>query len=128
MTGTRQLVWTCAGCGQPITDGTGYVHIDLAAVGATRRAVAKWKTDHEGPDRPIVMSLAEYRDYPSRARWLTHHAACDPSPDSEDYWFDVARAATHAQLLDWTAHLMGKIWLEHTDWANLIRTKAGVDA
>jgi hypothetical protein len=123
-----QITWTCAECRQPIEDGTGYIHIDLAAVMAVETAAHEWTAKHETPEGAIFLTGADLFDYPTAAGWTTHHADCDPHPDSNDYWFDVARARTHAQLLDWTAHLMGKTWLEHTNWANLIRAKAGVDA
>lgn len=129
------LVWTCDECKQPIADGDGYVHVaDLEAVASERQ----W-ADHEfqtetrvraGDDSALYVSLGELQDItPPTIRWHAHHASCDPDPDHSCYWFDVDRARTHAHLLSWSGHFIEtKSWIRFTDWHDLIRRKAGVDA
>ena len=40
--------------------------------------------------------------------------------DNISYWFDAYRCSTAFDLLGWTAHLLGKKWLEDTDWDEFI--------
>jgi len=39
-------------------------------------------------------------------------------------WIAIERVRTPAQLLHWTAHLMGKQWIGCTDWPHVLRTAA----
>jgi len=125
-----ELVWNCAVCRAPIANGQGYLHVSYRTIYEVEQAAAAWKQKYESADdlSSALIPLSAYDEFPSRAGWFAHHRTCDPSPDGNDYWFDVARARTHAHLLDWTAHLMGKVWLEHTNWQQLIQSRAGVDA
>ena len=128
-TKTDLLVWTCEACDEPIADEDGYVHVNRCTarqVGLAHDEVEKARAA-AGP-RKLVEGCRWPLALPDRARWQIHHRACDPEPEADDYWFDVGRARTHAKLLSWTAHLMGKVWFEHTDWGSLIRSKAGVSA
>ena len=129
---TRQLVWKCETCDQPVADGKGYIHVDVRAASQHGQDMASLTEEVKASNRlgwemwtgdylRRMMALEE-------ARWEVHHRECDPNPDRDDYWFDVARARTHAHLLDWTAHLMDKNWLEDTTWGGFIRTAAAVDA
>lgn len=123
----RQLVWLCAQCHTPIADGQGYIHVNMPTVNAVEHY---WRQDNERQhdNDSAFVDLSEIRAWPDDAPWMAHHADCDPEPTASDYWFDVKRARTHAQLLNRTAHLMEKNWLKHTDWDDLIRRQAGVDA
>jgi hypothetical protein len=56
--------------------------------------------------------------------WHMQHGTCDPG--GIGYAIAIERVRTHAQLLAWTAHLMGKRWLERTNWDTVIRNAAGV--
>lgn len=119
----RRLVWPCAECGEPIADRTGYIHISYVEINAHERAWREFDKTHDG-----IATASEFLSLPSQARWYAHHLDCDPMSDEPDYWFDVSRARTHAQLLNWTAHLLGKNWIQSTTWDELIRIMAGVDA
>ena len=128
-----QLLWTCAACQQPIDDRAGYVHIDRTAVHVVEEAWTAYeqreREDHCATvDGFTVVDWHALAALPADARWLTHHADCDPDPDGCDYWFGVERARTHAHLLDWTSHLMQKPWLRFTDWPEFIKRAARVDA
>lgn len=60
----------------------------------------------------------------SRAHWHISHYTCrkDVGPS---YKIEIYRIRTLQKLLLWTAHLMEKNWLEHTDWRALIRDVIG---
>ncbi len=118
---TAQIVWTCEKCGFPVEDNDGALHVDVRLALKARRDVQAAKDAH--PDS--AWSLGELMAQPGPVPWEVHHSACDPRPDSDDYWIAVSRARSHAQLLNWTAHLMGKTWLENTTWDDVIRTAAG---
>lgn len=119
----RRIVWPCAECDEAIDDGTGYVHVSYAQINEHQRAWRDFNEEHQG-----LAPASEFRSLPDRAHWRAHHVDCDPNPDDVDYWFDVSRARTHAQLLYWTAHLLGKNWIQDTSWSELIRILAAVDA
>ena len=128
-TKTELLVWTCEACGAPIADESGYIHVNRRAIDRVGLAHNEWeKANRAAADPGKLVALGGLPALPGSAHWQAHHRACDPDPGADDYWFDVARARTHAELLTWTAHLMGKDWFEHTAWGSLIRSKAGVDA
>jgi len=119
------LVWICDACRKPVTDKTGYIHANYYAFGQVEAAHREFDEAHRGE---FAVNLGEFMKLPDPARWMVHHQTCDPDIDGNDYVIDVERARTHAKLLDWTAHLMEKVWLEYTDWDDLIRRMAAVDA
>lgn len=127
---TRHLVWKCNACDMPVEGTSGYIHINEADVAAAEIAESEIEERIASRDgfASRVWTGADLADLPDVVRWQVHHRDCDPDPGSDDYWFEVARAATHAHLLSWTAHLMGKSWLNVTDWDHFIRRAAGVDA
>lgn len=124
---SHNITWTCQVCREPINAGAGYLYIDYADIAAMDRQERDWKEYRSTLGDHPVISLAEYaeRNPILHAPWRVHHDRCDPDPDSHAYWIAVGRAQTHADLLTWTAHLMGKNWLHHTNWADLIRRAAG---
>jgi hypothetical protein len=111
------LVWICETCSKPIDNGTGWVHIDYRDIN---------RAEKDLPPEPtgFRVDLGAWMDW-KPAHWQVHHKACDPDMDAPDYVIDVDRARTHAKLLGWTAHLMGKTWLDSTDWQELIERQAG---
>lgn len=122
----HRLAWLCRACGRPIEDGTGYLHVDHLLVSQRESAREDW--ERKGRD-DFGLSFADFiRDVPDEVPWEAHHAACDPDPDSGDYWIEIHRVRTHGHLLNWTAHLMEKSWLMDTNWDELIRHMSGVDA
>lgn len=122
------LAWICQACGFPIADGAGYLHVDLAKIGQYEAAEAAFKDEHR-QDGLLAYSASEWFDaMPPTPRWRIHHRACDPYLDAADYWIGVETVRTHAGLLDWTAHLLGKSWLQSTTWDDLIRHAAAVDS
>lgn len=115
-----KLIWPCDVCKKPIADGTGYLHISAAGLSAYKRDLAVWYEEHPG----TFHNLGELMDMPDEVRWEAHHHDCDPDSDTADYWFRVSEVRTHAGLLRWTAHLMGKSWIGDTNWDHVIRGQA----
>jgi hypothetical protein len=112
MTAIELLVVFCDACRKPISDGDGYLHVD-------HRQIAEYAA-HQAATRHanevIGVSLAEFLAAPDPARWQAHHTACAPKTDSVDYDIPVAQVRTWPRLISTTARLMGKTWLQHTDW------------
>ena len=52
--------------------------------------------------------------------WECYHYRCDPGEDNAgDYWIALDRLALDRhgdETDDWSRHLSGKDWIEHTDW------------
>jgi predicted GIY-YIG superfamily endonuclease len=106
------LVWLCRECEQPIADGDGYLTVSAAE----QRAHRARKADR--PDgAPLTMSDVMHHQRPT---WRAFHRSCDPDLADAGYWFDVARIRTVDDVLDWTAHLIGKRWLPDTNWKQVL--------
>lgn len=118
------LRWKCDRCGDPIISGTGYIAIDLHETATAEALTAEWRARH----REGTTTLAALSTLPDQALWVVAHDTCAPLPDGPYYCIDIERAETAAHLLSWTAHLMGKPWISATNWDDLIREMAGVDA
>ncbi|MFE1928460.1 hypothetical protein ACFW91_38665 [Streptomyces asoensis] len=103
----------CDGCRKPIDDEDGYLWIDNQAVNRAQIAAQEWEASH--PDGLI----SDFADYPEEVRWQTHHATC--APGTGGYDIPAEKIRSWEQLLDWTAHLMEKTWLGHSDWDDVLR-------
>ncbi len=115
-TANGTLTMHCDGCDEPVIGELGYICVDLELVNERARKVNQWNRQNPGgPDGPPITTTA-LRSYPERVQWRIYHDACDPDPDANSYLFDVYRCCTARDLLGWTAHLLEKEWLEHTDW------------
>lgn len=114
------LVWVCGVCRKPVHDGEGYLHVDLRKALQVER---EWAAE-ELRDSPIDVN--DLHTMPGQVGWLAHHHGCDPDPDHFCYSVDIHTVRTHSDLLRWTAHLMSKAWLPHTDWEQLIERMAAV--
>lgn len=124
---SSSLIFECVACNKPVTGDAGWLHVDLSETRRVELAVADWNEQNPGPVRS---GAALVLDYPEPAQWQVHHAECDPDGEDHDcYWFYVGRCNTWPKLVNWTAHLMGKSWFEHTNWRELLeRLTAEVDA
>ncbi|MBO4273110.1 hypothetical protein [Microbispora triticiradicis] len=112
MTAIELLVVFCDACRKPIADGDGYLHVD-------HRKIAEYR-EHQAASRDAVevvgVSLAEFLAAPDPARWQAHHTVCAPDDGGASYDVPVAQVRTWPRLASTTARLMGKTWLQHTDW------------
>lgn len=116
----------CDACKKPVEGASGYLWIDNDKITAVLKAVAEWNRKHTIPEgQPFaggqMFSGGDLFDYPEAVQWHAHHHACDPNQDANAYSIQANRIDTWAELLDWTAHLMEKDWLGHTDWDDLLR-------
>jgi hypothetical protein len=120
------LTWACDECGKPIPDGEGYITVSYAEIHAYRQ----WHDEFDERQRIkangglISYCISELAGMPDPARWRCLHRSCDPTPDSTDYWIDIERIRTYPRLLEWTAHLLEKTWLQSTSWRSILRRAA----
>ncbi|MFF4097544.1 hypothetical protein ACFYYY_27925 [Streptomyces sp. NPDC001834] len=75
------------------------------------------------PDAALATLLGLLEPATGRAE----HRDCAPVRKEEfHYRIPAVRLCLRADLLDWTAHLLEKAWLSHTDWREALReTRAG---
>lgn len=118
------LVWECEVCGEPIEDGAGYLTVSYADMAAYDKAHQEFRDRHRTPGGWVVYSGTDLADFPNEVSWRVLHAACDPKPDSYDYWIGVERVRSQSDVLSWTAHLLGKNWLPITGWDAIVRKAA----
>jgi hypothetical protein len=124
----RELTLMCSACAQPVTQDDGYLWVnrrEAAAVQQAYRALEKRSTDPL--DGSMSLNMADILGLPEPATWRAHHRDCDPVCEEEfHYRIPAARLRLRADLLDWTAHLLEKAWLPHTDWRDVVReTRTG---
>lgn len=117
----RELVLVCQGCGGHVSDDDGYLWAHTAEVRAAQRAQREWEDRHTASDGALALDLVDLLEQPEPVRWQAHHEGCDPVHGQSHYRIPAQELRTRADLLDWTAHLMEKIWLPITDWRELIR-------
>ena len=124
---STKITWTCEVCSKPVKDDDGYITIPYAEINAEEarnrardeaRYAAKARGDVIGMNPPI--DFAEMLANPG-PHWRVLHRACDPEPEGADYWLEVSSLRTHTDLLETTAHLLGKGWILDTDWSQIIR-------
>lgn len=129
------LEWACEICGETIDDGDGYIELPRSERRRYTEQLKDWESDNPQPDveptlceqlRNIQTDWNRFVSMPAKAHWWAIHRTCDPNINSGGDWFDVATIRTHFDVLDWTAHLMSKNWINDTDWHRLIKriTKA----
>jgi hypothetical protein len=121
------IVWRCDLCGDPIADGCGYLTLSYAQLHEHERAVKAWDeriaAKYPGPLRCYPMS--ELADFPGPVVWGVLHRGCDPEPERSDYWIAVERIRTAGEVISWSAHLLGKRWVQSTTWADVLRGVSG---
>jgi hypothetical protein len=65
-------------------------------------------------------TLDVFANFPSVARWNTGHWRClDDLADCYDIGVEDLR--THEGVVSWVAHLLGKNWIQHTDFGQWLR-------
>lgn len=118
------ITFICGRCGESIAAGAGSINLYDAELDAAEKAWA----DHEAlqaaalrsPD-PLAgaFSPGELMRLPRPARWRPEHARCEAGRAA--YWVEVDRLTSELEALDWTVHLMGKPWIQYTDWDQFVR-------
>ena len=118
MTTSTRITWTCKHCRKPIKDGTGWITIAQSAVWQWQRDEKAWRESREDPHWLTGKDLDARPDEP---RWNVVHSKCDAEDTGTDYTINIERIRTERDLLSWSAHLLGKTWIQHTDWHRVIR-------
>lgn len=122
---TPELDWLCLQCKRPIADGEGDLLIRSSDLRAFRRGQAELASKGtaftvDGAEELRVVSVQDMVDAPDAAGWLPLHHGCDSTPDDCYYSIPVGGISTVLEVLEWTRHLLGKNWLQETDWDSVI--------
>ena len=98
----------------------GRIWISYVRIEARERELGAWR--EANPLTPMsTVTVDQIMQFPALIQWVWGHADC-PDPDGDSlYWIEAARFNSVPKALDWTLHLMGKSWIQHTDWVALIR-------
>lgn len=115
-----ELVWTCTECAQPIADRDGHLLVDISEVQKHEREWAAFWAAKDA-DSPKGATLAELFELPGRVAWRAVHVNC--YPEGNTYDIAVADIRTESGLLDQTAHMLEKTWLQATNWDTVLRTR-----
>ena len=107
MTDDRELTARCDRCLGQIEDGDGVVEVNAAAA---QCAMERWWARQA--DGPAVFAGR-------RIRWIARHRRCGRAP-AHAYSIPVERIRSWTALLDWTAHLADKPFVQATDWTAVI--------
>jgi hypothetical protein len=118
------VTWRCQSCGEPIDAGEGFLCLPYAERRRYQGELGAWKERHprgtDGPDGWI--DLSALLAMPEHAKWGAWHLRCDPEPDESFYFIAVERIRSPWDVLHWTGHLLGKQWIDETDWITVLRT------
>lgn len=109
----QKITYLCVVCNEPIRPGEGYIQVDCGLIDQYRKKMTELynlQRSQGGIIRGDQVPL--HRPAP----WGSFHRLCDPFPDNDDHWYDIARVDTWQKLVATTAHLLQKRWLRYTDW------------
>lgn len=105
----------CETCGTVATT----VYVDMVETMTRRKAYKAWDAQQQGGWGEV--DLKGLRELPSEAKW---HITCDKcypyalEQEQSLYWFAVPQ--TWHDWMRKTAHLMGKSWLQYTNWERFV--------
>ena len=121
------LTYHCEKCGEEIKDGKGGIAVSYTDIAEHQKLMREFKDAHTaiGPDGErfgTVFSLREAGAIPETAHWYTAHWACIPEVQNP-YDIGAEDIRTFPALLDWIAHLLGKNWIQDTDFGQLLRAR-----
>lgn len=113
----QRIRMVCSGCGSVIAGESGYLEIDSDA--AYSKAMRVRAYEREQADK-LYQTLSDY-PFEAPVQWSAWHRKCDPDPDGNFYWIGSERLVSWTELMEWTAHLSGKVWAEYTNWFDMVR-------
>ena len=121
------LTYYCEKCGVEIKDRAGGIAVSYTDIFGHQKAMAEFRDTHSvvGPDGErygTVISGADFADIPAAAHWYTAHWACIPEVQNP-YDIGAEDIRTYPALLDWIAHLLGKNWIQDTDFGQWLRAQ-----
>lgn len=116
-TKSPDILWHCTTCSELAYDGF------IVLSGKEMQKAQKNMRASDELSRKGSYSLEELMDLPKQGEW---HCYCRKHalemPD-DGYYFEVSRALSFKDLLDWTFHLSNKNWFASTDWQSFIRRR-----
>lgn len=115
MTSTDPISWRCEVCRKSIADGEGGIWADIVAADRIHRERLKWDAEV----RPTA-TITDFLKRPRSVEWHVVHDRCDPDPDAAAYLIEVDKLRSPWDIISTTSYLMGKTWLESTNWSMLI--------
>ncbi|MFC7919640.1 hypothetical protein [Streptomyces cinereoruber] len=119
MTKHVDLRAVCDICSTDIGDNEGAIWIDIQEVQTVEREYGDWERRHADGDGTISFDIFSPDSPPGDVRWHVSHDSCLDIPELA-YHIPVERLRSWPAYLHWTAHLMEKTWLQHTNWTALI--------
>ncbi|MCV7700719.1 hypothetical protein ACH0BH_10140 [Micrococcus luteus] len=121
---TPLVRWTCDRCSRPLGEGW-HLFVPRAEMRAARASRARLEDVATAPDGLPRLVPLETLQRLHVARWSAAHDACAPGEAERAFWaLAAAELGTVPALLDTTAHLMGKHWLDLTDWPDVLQRLA----
>lgn len=114
----RALSTPCEGCGEQVV-AHGYFVVYGPELDNARHEWAVYKDAEHKRGQWVAVDLRALMALP-QVKWHCLHAKCDVVEDRGDYWIPINQPVTAAEMLDHTLHLMGKQWLEVTDWTSFV--------
>ncbi|MCK9496146.1 MAG: GIY-YIG nuclease family protein [Dehalococcoidia bacterium] len=114
----KLLDYRCAICGEFGRAEEMFIELPRAEVDRHDAEMKEWEERYPPPTSSwSPVPWERLANMPRPASWRTVHNECDPDPEGHSgYYIDGRNAATHEDLLYWTAHLMEKRWFAGTDW------------
>jgi hypothetical protein len=109
-------VWECESCHKPLSGDDGVVAVSYDDIRKNEEACAEWDARNPGP----VHDVGAEGPYPARAHWRVLHDDCGAAQILNPYEITSGRIGTWRAVASWSAHLLGKRWLAHTDWSALL--------
>lgn len=115
MSDLELIAWRCEVCREQIADGGGGIYVDIVAADRVRRDRVTWDAEV----RPTA-TITDYLKRPKSVDWHAVHARCHPEPDTASYLIEIDDLRSPWDILSMTSYLMGKPWLDGTNWSILI--------
>ena len=114
----------CQVCGKPVSTQQGSMTVLFAELHQFEKRYREWERKHPlDASGARCLSTVDLVTQPAQVEWRWGHTRCLPEGG---YQIVYGRFDTITQALAWTLHLMGKGWLEHTNWEAAVRAHHAV--
>jgi len=110
--------FTCSRCDKLIDPGYGALALSHDGLVRAMKGYdnARQGGDEEGSE--YESSFAAYLE--NSGQWTALHYDCAEDGELSGYPIELDRLQTYRHLIAWTAHLMEKVWLPHTNWRGIL--------